>query len=217
MTNPDTQSSTTGPAFTIKAGKPTSGGTTSPSSTANEPSFAAATATATSTSDGSPASTTAIQTPTLSAAPAEGDTSQAEGGGGQGLGVGAKAGIGAGAGVSALFFLLALLLFWRRRRRSPGTEGATPNSDEEKGCEQAKKAGVELEGNNRRAAVEAEAPVPRELAATSNDDEEDVKTPGSALSVNFDPYAPRYPSGPVEMPANELFVAEMPDNSSPVR
>ncbi|KAK7757530.1 hypothetical protein SLS62_000545 [Diatrype stigma] len=236
MTNPDTPSSTTGPAFTIEAGEPTSGGSGSGSTAtiSTEGAFGAATATESSPpGGGTPStSTTSIQTPTLSAAPGAGHipSHKVWVWGAQGLTAGAKAGIGAAAGASALFFLLALILFWKRRRRfldSGGAAGRRPSPDEEQA---AGKADVELDGDSRgtavaAAAVEAEAPVPRELPATSNDGDisEDyyVKTPVSASalssSVDFDPCAPRYPSGPVEMPANEMVVAEMPDSSSPHR
>lgn len=230
MTDPDTPSSTTGPVFTIKASKPTSDGGSAATMTKEGP-FGAATATETSPLGGISTPTTPIQTPTLSAAPVAGHTSH-KGWvwGGKGLTVGAKAGIGAAAGASALFFVLALVLFWKRRRRfldNGGAAGRRSSPDDEE--QAAGKSDVELDGDSRGAvavavAVEAEAPVPRELPTASNDgDIEDyVKTPVSASalspsSVDFDPCAPRYPSGPVEMPANEMVVAEIPDNSSPQR
>lgn len=227
MTNPDPEarSRTTGAAFTVEEGPPRTTAASAPSSVG-----AATTTTGEPSSISSPTASTAAA-PTLTPAPEEGGGS----GEGQGLSVGAQAGIGAGVGVSALFFLFALLLLWKRQRRRSPDAGAGSNIDgvdEEKAAAatmaKAERGGAELPGDIGKPADvlrEVEAPVPRELAATNPHDDDDddsdnensdgrKKTAGSALSVDFDPYAPRYPSGPVEMPANEAIVAEMPDTDT---
>ncbi len=202
MTEPDAGSRTTGPAFTIKAGSPTGDGGL----------IVAATPTATTTGPPAESSPSTRTTATLSPAPVGGDGDVSRKGAEQNLSVSAKAGIGAGAGVSALFFLLALLLLllWKRRRRSIATsskEGAgDPSTDVEK-------AGAELHGDSKKTVLEVEAMVPRELATGNDDDDDDEKKMGLASPTNSDAYTPSFHTEPIEMPANEAVVVEMPDNS----
>ena len=222
--NPAAQRSTTGPAFTILRG------TSSPaSSPVSGRSGSSGTATgllspATSTPNSTPDNSNSDSAPPQPEQQERADQEQQ----GRGLSTGAKAGIGAGVGVSALFFLVTLLLLFRRRwrRRRPGRgEMARPD--------------VELEGDGFAAekekagpVLEAEAVVPGELSAVNHaefeyakpkpgqDDDVDGGTEGTrekekyrgAGSDRSDPLAPRYPSRPVEMPADELTRAELPES-----
>ncbi|RYP30058.1 hypothetical protein DL767_006409 [Monosporascus sp. MG133] len=184
VTNPETRRSTTGPAFIIKATGSASAttNTASAGSSTSEPPVVAATAAP--TPEASSTSSVSTATPTVTPSPPE-ETTQC-----QCLSGVAKAGIGVAVSVSALFFIFALLLFWKRRR-SP--ENASPEAGR-----------AELDGGVEKHALEAEAPVPRELATDSSE------MAGSAvmLTESYDPLAPRYPSGPVELPAD--MAVEMP-------
>ncbi|RYP00648.1 hypothetical protein DL766_009046 [Monosporascus sp. MC13-8B] len=184
VTNPQTRRSTTGPAFIIKATGSASVAinTASASSSTSEPPVVAATAAP--TPEGGSTFSVSTATPTVTRSPL-GETTQ-----GQSLPGGAKAGIGVAVSVSALFFIFALLLFWKRRRRP---ETANPEAGR-----------AELDGRVEKHALQAEAPVPRELATDSGE----KAGPPVMHTEGYDPLAPRYPPGPVELPAD--MVVEMP-------
>ncbi|RYP92535.1 hypothetical protein DL770_001293 [Monosporascus sp. CRB-9-2] len=184
VTNPETRRSTTGPAFTIKATGSASAttNTASAGSSTSEPPAVAATAAP--TPEGSSTSSASTATPTVTPSLPEEITQ------GQVLSGGAKAGIGVAVSISALSFIFALLLFWKRRRRP---ENANPEAGR-----------AELDGGVEKRALEAEASVPRELAADSSE----KAGPPVMLTKDYDPLAPRYPPGPVELPAD--MAVEMP-------
>ncbi|RYP27151.1 hypothetical protein DL768_011303 [Monosporascus sp. mg162] len=184
VTNPETRRSTTGPAFMIKATGSTSAtrNTASAGLSTSEPPEVAATAAP--TPEGSSTSLVSTATPTVTQSPSE-ETTQC-----QCLSGGAKAGIGVAVSVSALFLIFSLLLFWKGHRRP---ENANPEAGR-----------AELDGGVEKHALEAEAPVPRELATDSR---ENAGYP-VMLTEDYDPLAPRYPSGPVELPAD--MAVEMP-------
>ena len=215
VTDPDpgSQSSTTGPAFTIVRGAATaaaSGASAPTSGSGLESSDGTATA---------PLSP-ATSTPSAPEPEQQGQEDQGEG---QGLSTGAKAGIGAGVGASALFFLLTLfLLFWKRwrRRQRPHHPGE---------AETGRRPDVELEGDGfdpeakaekekTGPVLEAEAPVPGELPAVNHADFEyagQEKDAGGVVEGNEKfrgVGADFHPSGPVEMPANEVARAELPES-----
>ena len=126
--------------------------------------------------------------------------------------MGAKAGIGVGVGVSALFFLLTLLLLywkrWRRRRRQGQGQGL-PDVE----LPGDTKMGVEKD-EDKGPVLEAEATVPGELSAVNHDEfgYGDGAKEEKEKHARVDPSAPRYPSGPVEMPADEVARAELPES-----
>ena len=209
--DPAAQSSTTGPAFTILRGTATS----SPDDTS-----AAGAGGISATASSSPTDSSTTTTTAAALTPASSHTSPDEVGSpqeqqsqqGQGLSMGAKAGIGVGVGVSALFFLLTLLLlYWKRwgRRRRQGQGHGLPD--------------VELPGDNKMEVekdedkgpvLEAEATVPGELSAVNHDEfgYGDGAKEEKEKHARVDPSAPRYPSGPVEMPADEVARAELPES-----
>ncbi|RYP69774.1 hypothetical protein DL771_005883 [Monosporascus sp. 5C6A] len=184
VTNPETRRSTTGPAFMIKATGSASAATNTASagSSTSEPPVVVATAAP--KLEGSSTSSVSTATPIVTPSPSE-ETTQ-----GQGLSGGAKAGIGVAVSISAVFVIFSLLLFWKRR---PGPENANLEAGR-----------AELDGGIEKHELEAKAPAPHELATDSSE----KALPPAMLTEDYDPLAPRYPSGPVELPAD--MAAGMP-------
>lgn len=212
VTNPDSaaQSSITGPAFTILRGTATS--SPDDTSAAGEGGISATSSSPTDSGSTTTTTTAALLSPASSpASPDEVSSSQEQQSQqGQGLSTGAKAGIGVGVGVSALFFLLTLsLLFWRRwrRRRRPGQGKGSPDVE----LPGDSKMGMEKD-QDKGPVLEVEAPVPGELSAVNHDEFGYEGRKEKEKFAGLDPSAPRYPSAPVEMPADEAARAELPES-----